>query len=71
MTAVPLHRPHCSAEGQKVWCVVCIGAEKGDDVVHIFSTPEKAKEFCERDPRGHVTYDYVIDCPERMEQATN
>lgn len=56
--------------GQMVWCVVCIEDGKSD-VVHIFSSPEKANEFCERDPRGHVTYDYVIDCPERMEQPTN
>lgn len=53
-----------------VWCVVCIEAGKAD-VVHIFSTPEKANEFCENDPRGHVVYDYAIDCPERMEQPTN
>lgn len=53
-----------------VWCVVCIEPD-GRDVVHIFSTPERASEFCERDPRGHVTYDYVIDYPERMEQPTN
>lgn len=56
-------------EPQMVWCVVCI--EDGErDVVHVFSTPEKANAFCERDPRGHVTHDYVIDNPERMEQAT-
>ncbi len=58
------------AAGQMVWCVVCIEPEQRD-VVHIFSSPEKANEFCERDPRMHVAYDYVIDCPERMEQATN
>jgi hypothetical protein len=54
-----------------VWCVVCIEPGKGDEVVHIFSSPEKANEFCERDPRGHVVYDYVIDCPERMEERAN
>jgi hypothetical protein len=53
-----------------VWCVVCIEDGKSD-VVHIFSSPEKANAFCKRDPRMHVAYDYVIDCPERMEQPTN
>jgi hypothetical protein len=53
--------------GQMVWCVACI--EEGKEiVVHIFSSPEKANEFCASDPRMHVAYDYVIDCPERMEQ---
>jgi hypothetical protein len=52
-----------------VWCVVCV--EPGAlDIVHIFSTPEKAAEFCEQDHRSHVTYDYVVDCPERMEQPS-
>lgn len=56
--------------GQMVWCVICI--EEGErDVVHIFSSPEKASDFCEHDPRMHVTYDYVIDYPERMEQSSN
>jgi len=53
-----------------VWCVVCV-EPGGRDIVHIFSTPELAKAFCESDQRNHVIYDYVIDCPERMEQATN
>lgn len=57
------------ATGQMVWCVICIGDD--EEVVHIFSSPEKANEFCERDPRPHVVYDYVIDCPERMEQVSS
>lgn len=57
--------------GQMVWCVICLGQEKGDQVVHVFSSPEKAQEFCDRDPRMHVAYDYVIDCPERLEGANN
>lgn len=50
----------------KVYCVWC------DDVtgasIHIFSTMDKAEAFCNSDPRDHVIYDYVVDCPERMEQ---
>lgn len=55
--------------GQMVWCVVCI--EEDGEVTHIFSTPERAAEFMEADPRNHVTYDYVLDCPERMEGRPN
>lgn len=55
---------------QMVWCVVCIDESK-HDTFHIFSTPEKAQAYCNSDPRMHITYDYVIDCPERMEQPTN
>jgi hypothetical protein len=52
-----------------VWCVVCID-HHDDEVVHIFSSPEKANAFCDADAdRGHVVYDYVIDHPERMGQA--
>lgn len=47
-----------------VYCVRCVP----DDVVHIFSTMDKAKQFCADDDRGHVIYDYVVDFPERMEQ---
>jgi hypothetical protein len=34
---------------QMVWCVVCL--DDSGEVVHIFSSPEKANEFCEKDPR--------------------
>lgn len=54
-----------------VWCVICIDRESKSETVHIFSTPEKAQSYCDADPRTHVCYDYVIDCPERMEQPTN
>jgi hypothetical protein len=48
-----------------VYCVHCIP----DDIVHIFSTMEKAEEYCQRDrARHHLIFDYVIDHPERMEQ---
>lgn len=61
--------------GAKVYCVVCIAdttahglRQVEGDVVHIFSTQEKSIAFCNADAaRGHVLYDYVIDCPERME----
>ena len=55
-----------------VYCVRCIDMDKPDDVVlHIFSTPEKANEFCASDPRIHVAYDYMVDCPERLEGVNN
>lgn len=54
----------------KVFCVICLDPEEGD-VTHIFSTPEKAQAFAHGDSeRLHVLYDYVIDCPERMEGLT-
>ena len=60
-----------------VYCVLCLsshedecGANNGE-VVHIFSTKEKALEFSERDKRNCVLYDYMLDCPERMEQTFN
>jgi hypothetical protein len=54
--------------GQVVWCVIClVPGERGNEVAHIFSSPEKAQAFCVSDPRQHVIYDYVLDCPERME----
>jgi hypothetical protein len=49
-----------------VYCVICM--EGDSEVVHIFSTQEKANEFSDSDPRNHVLYDYLIDHPERMEQ---
>lgn len=56
-------------EGQLVYCVACIDPGPLSGVTtHVFSTAEKAAEFCASDPRDHVTYDYVIDHPERMEQ---
>lgn len=51
-----------------VYCVRCISPGE-QDVLHIFSTQRNAAEFAEADARDHVLYDYVIDCPERMEQA--
>lgn len=54
--------------GAKVYCVICCGAEPTGDLVHIFSTQENATAFANADrERNHVLYDYVIDCPERME----
>jgi hypothetical protein len=52
-----------------VYCIRCIDPDgPAADVVHIFSTRERAEAFCDTDSRGHVFYDYVIDRPERMEQ---
>jgi hypothetical protein len=56
-----------------VWCVVCIarpqtGEARGEETLHIFSTPEKARAFADADAeRAHVVYDYAVDCPERHE----
>lgn len=55
--------------GALVHCVVCID-EDGRELTHIFSTVAKAQAFASTDPRDHVLYDYVIDCPERMEATT-
>lgn len=52
-----------------VYCVTCVDDNDQGCCVHIFSTQEKADAFVASDPRPHVLYDYVIDCPERMEQA--
>lgn len=50
-----------------VFCVRCV--EGNSDVVHIFSSKETLQEFLDTDQRVHIIYDYVIDCPERMEQV--
>lgn len=56
---------------QKVWCVVCMDGDHSQDIVHVFSTQAKATAFADADiERDHVLYDYVIDCPERMEGRT-
>lgn len=52
-----------------VYCVPCI-EPNGNDVVHIFSTLEKAEKFCKADSRLHVSYDYVVDAPERLESKS-
>ena len=52
-----------------VYVVSCIEPD-GSDVRHIFSTQEKAQRFADQDPRPHVLYDYLLDCPERHEGLT-
>lgn len=60
-----------STEGAKVYCVICMDGDHARDLVHIFSTQELAQAFADKDTeRDHVLYDYVIDCPERMEGRT-
>ena len=49
-----------------VYCVMCIRTDQ-PDIVHIFSTLDKADAFCATDDRVHVRYDYLLDAPERME----
>lgn len=57
------------AEPLEVYCVLCIASD-GDEVVHIFTTPEKAQAFVSQDGhRDHVTYPYLVDHPERMDQV--
>ena len=52
-----------------VWVVICMRSGE-EDVRHIFSTQDKALLFMEDDcQRAHVLYDYVLDCPERHEEA--
>jgi hypothetical protein len=56
---------------QKVYCVICMDADHARDLVHVFSTQAKATAFADADhARDHIIYDYVIDCPERMEGRT-
>lgn len=52
-----------------VFCVICI-SDTVTDVVHIFSTEEKRSAWADADDRGHIFYDYVMDCPERAEGLT-
>lgn len=52
-----------------VYCVMCLDEDDMGCVFHIFSTQDKANAFAEADPRTHVMYDYMVDCPERAEQA--
>lgn len=52
-----------------VYCVMCIDEDDAGCTVHIFSTPEKQQAFAASDSRPHVLYDYMVDHPERMEQA--
>lgn len=47
------------------YCIICI--KGGEEVLHIFSSPEKRQEWADKDDRAHVFYDYVIDHPERHE----
>lgn len=56
-----------SMAGAMVYCVICLDEDEAGCCVHIFSTPEKAQAFADSDPRPHVSYDYMIDHPERME----
>ena len=60
-----------------VWLVWCYddNYSPGDaayDVTHVFSTKQKAQEFCAQDSgRGHVISYRVVDCPAQTEgQAT-
>lgn len=49
-----------------VWCAICI--DSAGDRVHIFSSEAKRNAYVVADSRRvHICYDYVIDCPERME----
>jgi len=58
--------------GKMIYAVRCITPGDDHEPVHIFSTPEAAARFCSADHnRMHVRTDYVIDCPERMEQHSN
>lgn len=50
-----------------VYVVVCVDGNK--ETRHIFSTQPRAQAYMDSDPRSHVLYDYVLDCPERHEQV--
>jgi len=57
-----------AGDDRMVYCVLCISPDTNDGLVHVFSTSERAEAFAKDDTeRNHVFYDYVIDCPERME----
>lgn len=53
-----------------VFCVVC-SAPNGAQCIHIFSTMEKLNAFIAHDDRQHFVFDYVVDCPERVERLHN
>jgi len=54
-------------EANVVYCAICIGEGSKSDITHIFSTAALRDEFCQRDDRVHVTFDYLVDHPERLE----
>lgn len=65
----PQTKREAATHGAIVWCVLCI--YDGQEATHIFSSRERAEAFCAKDAGRHVVYDYVIDVPERMSQASN
>ncbi len=62
------------SEPQTVYVVVCLLDPEGTEH-HIFSTSQKASDFSnacgDKHDHGHVLYDYVLDCPERMTQVAS
>lgn len=65
-------------EGDVVWLVWAYqhiaGPYRDEEVTHVFSTKEKAEEWCHQDTkrtlRDHVISDCMIDYPERKESPT-
>ncbi len=57
-----LERP----EHQSVWMVICI--KDDENVTHLFSTKQRAKEFMERDDRVHVLCERLLDAPDHHER---
>ena len=54
--------------GKQVFICICLD-DRGNEDWHIFSTPELAQAYADRDTeRSHVLTDYVIDCPERHDE---
>lgn len=53
-----------------VYCVACFD-HNGAQCVHIFSTMDKLNAYLAHDERQHVVFDYVVDCPERLEGLHN
>ena len=55
-----------------VWLVWCYDHTTDEEVTHVFSTRQRAKEFCDQDSgRHHVVSYRVVDDPAQTEgQAT-
>ena len=59
-----------AADLRMVYCVLCVD-DGAPDRVHIFTTQERAEAWASTDKRYHIMYDYLLDHPERMEQASS
>lgn len=58
--------------GDEVIVVICINQDDpGKDVFLVFSSPEAAEAFCNKDDRVHVVSNRIVDFPEHHEGVMN